>query len=159
MHFITFGTTFFFSSLANPGPQCDLSNGWRPHGSYCYKLKADTRKSWLEARHDCVVEGGDLVSILSAEEEQFITATLDESHLDLWIGLSTLVRATPGSPTLPPNIGNVLCIDGTFSFFFSPPSQKCNQISCQLQEGNTQFTWSDAQSVGYTNWGPDEPTV
>lgn len=81
--------------LANPAPQCDLSNGWRPHGSYCYKLKADTRKSWSEARHDCVVEGGDLVSILSAEEEQYVTATLDESHFDLWIGLSTLVRAAP----------------------------------------------------------------
>lgn len=118
--FLCFGTLacilshlalFFFSSSANPGPQCDLSNGWRPHGSYCYKLKADTRKSWSEARHDCVVEGGDLVSILSAEEEQYVTATLDESHFDLWIGLSTLVRATPGSPTLPPNTGNVLCID------------------------------------------------
>lgn len=116
MYFITFGTTFF-SFLANPGPQCDLSNGWRPHGSYCYKLKADTRKSWLEARHDCVVEGGDLVSILSEEEERYVMATLDESHLDLWIGLSTLVRAAQGNPTLPPNTGNVLCIDGPFSFF------------------------------------------
>lgn len=85
---------FFALSLANPGPQCDLNNGWRPHGSNCYKLNAETRKSWTEARADCVLQGGDLVSITSAEEEQYVTATLDPSRIDLWIGFSTLVRDT-----------------------------------------------------------------
>ncbi|GLD55459.1 macrophage mannose receptor 1 [Lates japonicus] len=110
----------------NPGPQCDLANGWRQYGSNCYKLKADTRKSWAAARHDCVQEGGDLVSITSAGEEQYVTGTLDPSWIDLWIGLSTL---------------------------------KCNKISCQVEAGNSQFTWSDALQVGYTNWANGEPTV
>ncbi|XP_029301044.1 C-type mannose receptor 2-like [Cottoperca gobio] len=78
----------------NPGPQCDLANGWRQYGSNCYKLNANTRKSWMAARHDCVQEGGDLVSITSAEEELYVTGTLDPSWIDLWIGLSTLVRGT-----------------------------------------------------------------
>ncbi|XP_047200502.1 macrophage mannose receptor 1 [Hippoglossus stenolepis] len=110
----------------NPGPQCDLANGWRPYGSNCYKLKADTRKSWSAARHDCVQDGGDLLSITSAAEEQYVTGTLDPSRFDLWIGFSTL---------------------------------KCNKISCQVEVGNSQFTWTDANALPYTNWADGEPTV
>ncbi|KAM6975835.1 uncharacterized protein LKV04_015092 [Tautogolabrus adspersus] len=109
----------------NPGPRCDLNNGWRQYGSNCYKMNADTRKSWSDARHDCVQNGGDLVSITSAAEEQYITGELDPSRIDLWIGLSTL---------------------------------KCNKIGCQVEAGNTQWTWSDATSVGFLNWGTDQPT-
>ncbi|CAJ1070748.1 macrophage mannose receptor 1 [Xyrichtys novacula] len=75
---------------ANPGPQCDLNNGWRQYGSNCYKLNAETRKSWSDARDDCVMQGGDLVSITSAGEEQYVTGRLDPSWVDLWIGFSTL---------------------------------------------------------------------
>lgn len=94
---------------ANPAPQCDLSNGWMQYGSNCYKLKADAAKSWSAARHDCVREGGDLVSITSAEEERYITGTLDPSKFDLWIGLSTLVRQTPPPSPLPPCAGLMIC--------------------------------------------------
>lgn len=89
-----FQTYFLFRSSANPGPQCDLANGWRQFGSSCYKLHALDWKSWTEARHDCVQDGADLVSITSADEEQFVTGSLDSSHFDLWIGFSTLVRGT-----------------------------------------------------------------
>lgn len=79
-------------SSANPSPQCDLSAGWTPFGSNCYKFKADARKTWNAARHDCVQEGGDLVSIVNTEEQQFLLGQLDNSMLDPWIGFSTLVR-------------------------------------------------------------------
>ncbi|KAL4617320.1 macrophage mannose receptor 1-like [Arapaima gigas] len=72
----------------NPVVVCDTANGWHQHASSCYKLKADTRKSWVSARLDCLREGGDLVSILSSEEEQYVISQLDSN--DLWIGLSTL---------------------------------------------------------------------
>ncbi|XP_026210251.1 C-type mannose receptor 2, partial [Anabas testudineus] len=111
---------------SNPGPQCDLSNGWMQYASDCYKLKSDTKKSWTAARHDCVQDGGDLVSITTAEEEQYVIAAQDASTLDLWIGLSTL---------------------------------KCNKISCEVEVGNSQFTWADALQVGYTNWATGQPTV
>uniref|UniRef100_A0A3P9CYG2 C-type lectin domain-containing protein n=1 Tax=Maylandia zebra TaxID=106582 RepID=A0A3P9CYG2_9CICH len=64
-------TYFLPSSSANPSPQCDLANGWMTYGSNCYKFKSDTRKSWTSARHDCVADGADLVSITSAGENQF----------------------------------------------------------------------------------------
>ncbi|XP_015231842.1 PREDICTED: macrophage mannose receptor 1-like [Cyprinodon variegatus] len=104
---------------ANPAPQCDLANGWRQHGSNCYKFKSETMKSWSAARLDCLQEGGDLVSITSLEENTYMMGTLSSTHLDFWIGLSTL---------------------------------KCNKISCHLDPANSQFAWSDAMQVGFTNW-------
>ncbi|XP_014906843.1 macrophage mannose receptor 1 [Poecilia latipinna] len=104
---------------ANPAPQCDLASGWRQHGSNCYKFKSETMKSWSAARHDCVEEGGDLVSITSQAENTYVMGTLSSTHLDFWIGLSTL---------------------------------KCNKISCQVDPGNSQFAWSDAMPVSFTNW-------
>ncbi|KAK7896517.1 hypothetical protein WMY93_021842 [Mugilogobius chulae] len=74
----------------NPVPRCDQAGGWSSYGSNCYKLKAETKKSWADARRDCVQDGADLVSIASQEEEQYIVSTLDPSYTDLWIGLSTL---------------------------------------------------------------------
>lgn len=79
-------------SLANPAPVCDTANGWQLYGSNCYKRKASLRKSWAAARSDCIREGGDLVSITSSEEEQYVTSRLDQSAFDLWIGFSTMVR-------------------------------------------------------------------
>uniref|UniRef100_A0A3B3XQ52 C-type lectin domain-containing protein n=1 Tax=Poecilia mexicana TaxID=48701 RepID=A0A3B3XQ52_9TELE len=68
----------------------DQSSGWRQHGSNCYKFKSETMKSWSAARHDCVEEGGDLVSITSQAENTYVMGTLSSTHLDFWIGLSTL---------------------------------------------------------------------
>ncbi|MEQ2248138.1 hypothetical protein ILYODFUR_016179 [Ilyodon furcidens] len=109
----------------NPAPQCDLASGWRQHGSNCYKFKSEMMKSWSAARHDCLQEGGDLVSITSVQENTFVMGTLSLTHLDFWIGLSTL---------------------------------KCNKISCQVDPGNSNFAWSDAMRLDYTNWD-GEPSV
>uniref|UniRef100_A0A3B5KQL4 C-type lectin domain-containing protein n=1 Tax=Xiphophorus couchianus TaxID=32473 RepID=A0A3B5KQL4_9TELE len=68
--------------VSNPAPQCDLASGWRQHGSNCYKFKFETMKSWSAARHDCVEEGGDLVSISSLEENTFQAPT----GISLWMG-------------------------------------------------------------------------
>ncbi|KAJ8338950.1 hypothetical protein SKAU_G00357360 [Synaphobranchus kaupii] len=78
----------------NPPTTCDTANGWQQFSSNCYKLKADTRRSWGSARHDCVRDGGDLVSIESAEEELYVTGRLDPSAFDLWTGYSTLSCTT-----------------------------------------------------------------
>lgn len=149
---------FLCCSSANPGPQCDLANGWRQFGSSCYKLHALAWKSWTEARHDCVQDGADLVSITSADEEQFVTGSLDSSHFDLWIGFSTLVRGTwchTEQLALSFNAGCEFFCASMWRWALS--LQKCNKISCQVEAGNEQFTWSDAQTVDYTNWGPNEP--
>lgn len=99
-----------------------MNNGWRLHGSYCYKMKADTRKTWSEARHDCVMEGGDLVSILSMAEEIYVTGSLGQTYFDLWIGLSTLVGETEEArPDAASHPATLLSINGG-SLISSPSS-------------------------------------
>uniref|UniRef100_A0A667X820 C-type lectin domain-containing protein n=1 Tax=Myripristis murdjan TaxID=586833 RepID=A0A667X820_9TELE len=76
-----------FITSANPSTQCDLANGWSQFNSNCYKLEADLWKSWAAARHDCVTEGGDLVSITSPEED-FLNAHMPgiPTGISLWMG-------------------------------------------------------------------------
>ncbi|KAM9794512.1 uncharacterized protein LOC133163674 isoform X2 [Syngnathus typhle] len=74
-------------ALTHHEPTCDTVNGWSPHGSNCYK-KMETPNGWLGARHDCLWEGGDLVSITSEEEEKFVKKQMGDKPF--WIGLSNL---------------------------------------------------------------------
>ena len=39
---------------------------------YCYQVHREF-KQWSEARQDCKANGGDLVSILSANEQRFVS--------------------------------------------------------------------------------------
>lgn len=96
---------FYVCKRENPNPPvvCDEANGWQQFQSSCYKLRSELRKSWVSARSDCVLEGGDLVSITSAEEETYITGRLDPSRFDLWIGYSTLPCTTISCQVNPDN--------------------------------------------------------
>ncbi|XP_037118895.1 C-type mannose receptor 2-like [Syngnathus acus] len=73
--------------LTDPKATCDISNGWNPHASKCYK-KMEKTNGWLGARHDCLWEGGDLVSISSIYEESFVKKQMGDKPF--WIGLSNL---------------------------------------------------------------------
>uniref|UniRef100_A0A672F699 C-type lectin domain-containing protein n=1 Tax=Salarias fasciatus TaxID=181472 RepID=A0A672F699_SALFA len=62
------------------------------HNSNCYKLNSDTRKSWTAARADCVLDGGDLVSIASEAENQyvmqaFLSGVVLKGKHEAWMGL------------------------------------------------------------------------
>ncbi|XP_068506269.1 secretory phospholipase A2 receptor isoform X3 [Syngnathus scovelli] len=58
---------------------------WLEHDSSCYK-KETTPNGWLGARHHCVLQGGDLVSITSSAEEDFVKRTMGNTRF--WLGLS-----------------------------------------------------------------------
>ncbi|XP_068506315.1 lymphocyte antigen 75-like isoform X5 [Syngnathus scovelli] len=60
--------------------------GWFAHGTDCYK-KVKEPNGWLGARHHCVWQGGDLVSITSSAEEDFVKGTMGEDTR-FWLGLS-----------------------------------------------------------------------
>ncbi|XP_061147445.1 macrophage mannose receptor 1-like [Syngnathus typhle] len=70
-----------------PEPTCNAKVGWTLHGSHCYKKMAPTN-GWLGARYDCLWEGGDLVSITSKDEEDFVKSHMGNEPF--WIGLSNL---------------------------------------------------------------------
>ncbi|XP_072544235.1 macrophage mannose receptor 1-like [Salminus brasiliensis] len=63
---------------------------WIPYSGHCYLLSR-TKKTWLEARDACRREGGDLLSVLSVEEQSFTISQLGYTKTDeLWIGLNDL---------------------------------------------------------------------
>uniref|UniRef100_A0A8C1BP83 Mannose receptor, C type 1b n=1 Tax=Cyprinus carpio carpio TaxID=630221 RepID=A0A8C1BP83_CYPCA len=61
---------------------------WIPYSSNCYLLHR-TKQTWLKARDSCLREGGDLLSILSKEEQSFVITQLGYLKTDeLWIGFN-----------------------------------------------------------------------
>ncbi|XP_077429558.1 C-type mannose receptor 2-like isoform X4 [Vanacampus margaritifer] len=75
-------------SAADGRSACDTANGWERHGFSCYK-KMKAFNGWLGARHHCVWEGGDLLSLTSADQETFVMGRMGYDTL-FWIGLSNL---------------------------------------------------------------------
>uniref|UniRef100_A0A8C4SLW9 C-type lectin domain-containing protein n=1 Tax=Erpetoichthys calabaricus TaxID=27687 RepID=A0A8C4SLW9_ERPCA len=96
--FLSFSSIIAVSFSANPPIVCDKANGWDNFGSSCYKVK-DNTKTWLSSRRDCINEGGDLVSIESPSENQYVILVklnfnlFNNSFLatsDVWTGLNDL---------------------------------------------------------------------
>ncbi|MCI4377658.1 hypothetical protein PGIGA_G00205990 [Pangasianodon gigas] len=66
---------------------------WIPYSGHCYYLNR-AKKTWLEARDACRRDGGDLLSILSIEEQSFAISQLGYLKTDeLWIGFNDLKTA------------------------------------------------------------------
>ncbi|RXN31634.1 macrophage mannose receptor 1 [Labeo rohita] len=53
----------------------------------CYKL-FNNKMTWHNARDHCILHGGNLVSILSQEEQAFLTTIMLGSDDDVWIGFN-----------------------------------------------------------------------
>ncbi|XP_037118970.1 lactose-binding lectin l-2-like [Syngnathus acus] len=64
--------------------KCDP--GWVERDSSCYKKEVKPN-GWLGAWHHCVWLGGNLVSITSSIEEDFVKTTMDKDT-PFWLGLS-----------------------------------------------------------------------
>nr|XP_049597459.1 C-type mannose receptor 2-like isoform X3 [Syngnathus scovelli] len=60
--------------------------GWLEHDSSCYKKEVKPN-GWVGAWHHCVWLGGNLLSITSSAEEDFVKGTMDEDT-PFWLGLS-----------------------------------------------------------------------
>uniref|UniRef100_A0A8L0DUZ7 C-type lectin domain-containing protein n=1 Tax=Oncorhynchus mykiss TaxID=8022 RepID=A0A8L0DUZ7_ONCMY len=85
---------FLFLGLSSPPPtpapgdgKCLL--GWVPFGRYCYFVYNGPQGfSWPEARHYCQIVRGDLVSIHSRPEVEFILKMNYTRVHNVWIGLT-----------------------------------------------------------------------
>ena len=58
---------------------------WVPFQDSCYRTYWD-RKTWNDARKTCLSQSGDLVTVLSAKEQQFVYETFGVGK-SLWVGL------------------------------------------------------------------------
>ncbi|KAM5307383.1 C-type mannose receptor 2 isoform 2-T2 [Glossophaga mutica] len=72
---------------ANVKVECEPS--WQPFQGHCYRLQAEKR-SWQESKKACLRGGGDLLSIHSMDELEFITKQIKQEVEELWIGLNDL---------------------------------------------------------------------
>ncbi|XP_056375159.1 signal transducing adapter molecule 1 isoform X2 [Hyla sarda] len=85
------GATIFPPSPATPLPiPCPID--WTPSGNACFKYYSDEKyeeKSWYEAREFCRAIGGDLLSIISSEDETAVLSMMSShgSYKPIWIGL------------------------------------------------------------------------
>ncbi|XP_061444611.1 C-type mannose receptor 2 isoform X2 [Rhineura floridana] len=66
---------------------CDPS--WQPYQSNCYRLISE-KKSWPDAKRTCLRSEGDLVSIHTLNELEFVTKQIKQDVEELWIGLNDL---------------------------------------------------------------------
>ncbi|XP_076807104.1 uncharacterized protein LOC143450437 isoform X3 [Clavelina lepadiformis] len=71
--------------VANLGQGCDP--GWRYFNDHCYYFEYDKELTWQDARQQCTNAGADLVSILTGEENAFVTS---HAYGTTWIGANDL---------------------------------------------------------------------
>ncbi|XP_006017888.1 C-type mannose receptor 2 isoform X1 [Alligator sinensis] len=67
----------------------DCEPSWQPFQSNCYRLIGE-KKSWQDAKKTCLRSGGDLVSIHTLSELEFVTKQIKQDVEELWIGLNDL---------------------------------------------------------------------
>ena len=81
------GTSWVSADVwANVKVECEPS--WQPFQGHCYRLQAEKR-SWQESKKACLRGGGDLLSIHSMAELEFITKQIKQ-------GERLLCSSTPG---------------------------------------------------------------
>ena len=102
--------------------------GWTAFDGSCYQHVREL-KSWYSARRFCQSSGGDLVSISSVDENDFV-ANLAGGR-EAWIGL---YDEWPPAGMLLQGGGN------------------------QPLKLEAKWTWSDGTPLRYTNWGPRQPS-
>lgn len=72
------GTSWVSADVwANVKVECEPS--WQPFQGHCYRLQAEKR-SWQESKKACLRGGGDLLSIHSMAELEFITKQIKQGE-------------------------------------------------------------------------------
>lgn len=83
---------------ANVKMECEPS--WQPFQGHCYRLQAEKR-SWQESKKACLRGGGDLLSIHSMDELEFITKQIKQGEVlrvCCWSGVEGRASACPSGP-------------------------------------------------------------
>ncbi|KAM4692595.1 C-type mannose receptor 2 [Rhinophrynus dorsalis] len=76
-----------------PDLEVDCDPGWKNFGINCYRLNTE-KMTWQEARKTCVRGEGNLVSIHTLLELEFVTKEIKQGKYveELWIGLNDIKR-------------------------------------------------------------------
>ncbi|XP_042352883.1 macrophage mannose receptor 1-like [Plectropomus leopardus] len=78
-------------------PKGGCPQNWKRFNSKCYNIITSQKETWQGAKTQCKSMGGNIASILSRDDQVFLTIKLAETPTtDLWIGL----YSSPGSSFL-----------------------------------------------------------
>ncbi|KAG9356092.1 hypothetical protein JZ751_000936 [Albula glossodonta] len=121
--------------------QCMCPGGWTHFGGRCFKY-VDAKKDWASAEVHCVNEGGNLASVHSEEEYNFIRQLVNThagQKVRFWMGLTdsqkegtwlwsdgSKVDYTKWNPGEPNNSNGEDCGEGNFS-----NSEGWNDVACK----------------------------
>jgi hypothetical protein len=73
-------------------PEKRCPNGWQEFGSHCYLYKSQS-KNWTMANSDCIWEGGNLASIQSTAENDFVFNLVPSTvTTPFWVGASDVAK-------------------------------------------------------------------
>lgn len=143
---------------ANVKVECEPS--WQAFQGHCYRLQAEKR-SWQESKKACLRAGGDLLSIHSMAELEFITKQIKQGE-----GLLVHTPPCPACPAqgvLGPSLRPLPEAKADLSVRpLSPLSHRTAEVE-ELWIGlndlklQMNFEWSDGSLVSFTHWHPFEP--
>ncbi|XP_039631400.1 lectin-like isoform X2 [Polypterus senegalus] len=89
--------TFIISTVTDLSYSLEICQpGWTSYQSKCYQY-FPIKKTWIDAELYCVSLGGNLASVHSSSDNQFITSLIrskDSSGPTTWLGGSNSVRAS-----------------------------------------------------------------
>nr|XP_044990947.1 macrophage mannose receptor 1 [Jaculus jaculus] len=136
--------SFIIPSETDVSVKCP--NQWWPYAGHCYRIHREDKKIQRHALQACRKEGGDLASIHSIEEFDFIISQLGyEPNDELWIGLNDIkiqmyFEWSDGTPV-------------TFTRWLrgEPSHENNRQEDCVVMKGQEGY-WADRaceQSLGY----------
>ncbi|XP_075036882.1 secretory phospholipase A2 receptor [Mixophyes fleayi] len=117
------------------GDDCDVL--WEKNNDthVCYQFNLRSALSWHDARASCQAQGGDLLSIMNLDEQNYISKRLNYTGVLLWIGLNQLDGA-----------GGWQWSDGTALAFInwrsSFTSHSLEEKHCGVYDAIRQHTWN-----------------
>ncbi|XP_024910181.1 macrophage mannose receptor 1-like [Cynoglossus semilaevis] len=69
-------------------PKGSCAPEWLSFQGKCYRIVTSDNKNWQDARSYCYNQGGNLVSIVSAKDQAFLTTQIIGYNEDFWIGMN-----------------------------------------------------------------------
>jgi hypothetical protein len=73
-------------------PENRCPNGWQEFGSHCYLYISQTR-TWNNSNNDCISQGGNLASIQSKAENDFVFNLVPSNvTTPFWVGASDVAK-------------------------------------------------------------------
>ncbi|TKR81428.1 hypothetical protein L596_015296 [Steinernema carpocapsae] len=77
---------FLYVCETEPVNRCADPEGWRSFEDYLYKFYTEDKKNWTDAEDWCKKRGGNLASVHSSDEADFVAKLMEPSTEEAWIG-------------------------------------------------------------------------